>query len=80
MDLVQRVTGVPNTQVDMSNDAGEVRIPVTGTPTQVGMVNIGTTLLGQTVSVNSEVKPSGKYRSCRYGIFISRFQPAGVRR
>lgn len=50
---------VPNTQVDMSNDAGEVRIPVTGTPTQVGMVNIGITLLGQTVSVNSEVKPQG---------------------
>lgn len=50
---------VPNTEVDMSNDVGEVRIPVSGTPTQEGMVNIGITLLGQTVSVNSEVKPQG---------------------
>ena len=44
---------------DLFDEAGEIRIPLTGTPTQQGAVNFQVSLLGQVLNVATNVKPQG---------------------
>ncbi|TYR34197.1 BACON domain-containing protein [Sphingobacterium phlebotomi] len=50
---------VSNTDVDMSSENGEVRLPITGTPTTDGQVTFNIQILGQTLIVNTAVREQG---------------------
>ncbi|PRD55752.1 BACON domain-containing protein [Sphingobacterium gobiense] len=45
--------------VDMSSENGEVRLPITGTPTNDGQVTFNIQILGQTLTVNTAVREQG---------------------
>lgn len=50
---------VSNTEVDISSENGEVRLPITGTPTTDGQVTFNIQILGQTLIVNTAVREQG---------------------
>lgn len=50
---------ISNEDVDMSSQTGEVRLPVTGTPTTDGQVTFNIQILGQTLIVNTAVREQG---------------------
>lgn len=57
-------TGAPGIQVsnieaEMSSENGEIKIPLTGTPTTAGPVTLKVQLLGQELTVNTSVKEQG---------------------
>ncbi|PRD46559.1 BACON domain-containing protein [Sphingobacterium haloxyli] len=50
---------IADTDVDMSSESGEVKLPVTGMPTTDGTVTFNIQILGQTLTVNTAVREQG---------------------